>query len=79
MSRHRRATIEFDDGTTNMFQDLVIETLEQSEFIETEWDDGTLIVYEPMPDNGLTETPEDAVALAPGRTPEEVEEVRDGR
>lgn len=42
-----RAQIQFEDGTHQSYKDLVEQTLEQSEFIETEWVGEQLVLNEP--------------------------------
>lgn len=82
MPSEPRGYVSFDALTEQAFIDLVQATLETSEFIETEWHEGPehtpddVLLVKEVVDDGLIETPSNAVALAEGRTPEEAEELR---
>jgi ribosomal protein S27E len=44
--RITRAHVEFDEPVAKPFCDLLIQTIEQSEFMDTKWQDDVLVVYE---------------------------------
>lgn len=75
--RVSRGHVTFDASCPNVFESLVSETLGTSEFIEVEHMDDGLVIHEVDPEDRLSETPENAVALADGRTPEQVEQIRE--
>lgn len=46
MKTKTRGYVEFDAMTEDAFKDLVKETIETSDFMTTEWDEGKLLIME---------------------------------